>query len=1268
MELHAQGVPLPVSFRGVEMDAPEGWPAEEVLLGTALLDQFGVGDPLQAIATRMQGQTVELPSGLDACPEVESDHVRHTSGTTLESMLPLTTGSEPDELDRDTALPQIERKLTPGNDPLLQEAITDMLERTLAQMDAAVEVMAKPPSKFEKAQAKARWKEMVATYGQSVFRVRFYKGDQPCDVAPWVDPVISTRTQQRKRKAFRRRYTPQQTQFMRELVAELKEADMVVPFGDIKDEKEVWAIANAVCTPKKGADKLRMAFDMRELNELLQYINIPAPTAAELVEIFSGKQLFLSFDLFKAFWQLPLSEQSRRLYTLATADELIMPTRVIMGAKNSMAALAKAVREILGDLIDEGSIGVYADDGAGGSATLNGMLDLIEKVFTRCAQRRLFISPTKLKVFETRLPFLGKIASNGGLIPDPKMLDGASAMSRPFTVSDIMTFKGIVGWLATHLPHLREVMAPIQALETKMMAGATRRTKGVAARMVLGDEWTDECQQAFDEVKRLLVEHAENYLPQHTDRLALFTDASRLAWSGVLMAFDESQLAQAVDKRDYRVVSWVGGCFKRAEISYSVPEKEVLAVVRSTDKLELHLHGAHIFELHVDHKNMVTCWELGHATDEDTNHVVSGRVQRWAAWMTRFNAAVFHVDGAKNFAADYGSRNRLDMPEPTLPYCHEDAQRAAAGQLERAAEDVRAVEDFDFTWADAATSAIHDENFHYPDLKEIGAAQDRALASEGAHGQGAAGVTDRIVSTGTETYTINGNPAERHTTAGVLMVSIKRKRRVWIPGDNESLKACIAVIAHAAIAGHQGSVATRAEVRARFYWKGMSKDVDEYCRSCLNCWSAHRGETIPRPLNPTYVAQWVGQCTQMDFVKMVDEGRTAGRKNRGGRPGNIYEYMLVIKDKFSRKVMLRPCERATAQEAARCLLEWFPSIGIPEVLYTDGGPHFTGRVMNHMVQMMGLDRVFSVPYAAWTNGSVERAAGSAVSVCMSLCSENKVAEEEWYRMLPLVEYAANSKKMECLGNRSPLEVCTGSAPRVPLDIVLDGLEPEDKVIKYDTQALDSTQMDQFMRALRDDQLEAGAHSERRLALDRARKNKNHGEHLRLQPGDYVMAHRTKVGSSKLTPTWDGPHQVSDCPSEHVLTIRDVLTGKTKDVHTSRLARYRDGAVRVTTAMKRQAAHDRHGFVVQRIGGHRFVDNGAEVQLVWRGFEDEPEAGDGFNQYEDLHYALGVIPNLTKRYMRKLLNGSKTDRAEGTKLCVLARMRTADITGPRVGDL
>ena len=61
----------------------------------------------------------------------------------------------------------------------------------------------------------------------------------------------------------------------------------------------------------------------------------------------------------------------------------------------------------------------------------------------------------------------------------------------------------------------------------------------------------------------------------------------------------------------------------------------------------------------------------------------------------------------------------------------------------------------------------------------------------------------------------------------------------------------------------------------------MTEQVKEICRSCLYCWSSHRGDTVPRPFQPTMRPTKVNEIIETDFFKVADNARTVLKAKRG---------------------------------------------------------------------------------------------------------------------------------------------------------------------------------------------------------------------------------------------------------------------------------------------------------------------------------------------------------------------------------------------------
>jgi hypothetical protein len=299
---------------------------------------------------------------------------------------------------------------------------------------------------------------------------------------------------------------------------------------------------------------------------------------------------------------------------------------------------------------------------------------------------------------------------------------------------------------------------------------------------------------------------------------------------------------------------------------------------------------------------------------------------------------------------------------------------------------------------------------------------------------------------------------------------------------------------------------------------------------------------------------------------------------------------------------------------------------------------------------------------------VERAGGHIVDIARSLCSENKKPPEEWYMFTKIIENIINSSRMECLGGKSPLEVCSGTAPRKPLDVLVDGHGDEAKIMKVTWAPEDlAGRMDALLKELADIQEEAWEWSDDVQKAKRGQKNvgKKGRDAPLIQLGDYVMTRRRAAAESKLTPTWDGPHQVIRYEGNNAYVVKDILNGKEHTVHAQHVARYCDSAVHMTQAIKRQAAHDRYGFTVRAVERHRLVDWRYQVQLVWKGFDDD----DDYNLYEDLEYAMSLVPQLVKRYLRKLLKATKKSGQEDARAMLkVLHLKESSVLEPALGDL
>ena len=150
-------------------------------------------------------------------------------------------------------------------------------------------------------------------------------------------------------------------------------------------------------------------------------------------------------------------------------------------------------------------------------------------------------------------------------------------------------------------------------------------------------------------------------------------------------------------------------------------------------------------------------------------------------------------------------------------------------------------------------------------------------------------------------------PAGLQRDGGLPNLWADEQGRIWIPTAEKQLQKQCYALAHQGISGHRGKEATLKILDTYVFWEGMEEDVAAWRKTCLHCLKLATGEMVPRPLGTQLIAQRPGEILMFDYIKM-------GNSRTG------YAYVLMLVDKFSRRVMFFPAVSATAIFAARAII------------------------------------------------------------------------------------------------------------------------------------------------------------------------------------------------------------------------------------------------------------------------------------------------------------------------------------------------------------
>ena len=152
-------------------------------------------------------------------------------------------------------------------------------------------------------------------------------------------------------------------------------------------------------------------------------------------------------------------------------------------------------------------------------------------------------------------------------------------------------------------------------------------------------EWSESCEQAFNEMKRVLSSEPVLAFPRIGEHFVVDVDASDVAFGGVLM--------QKGSDGFLHPVGYFSDAVKASQTSWAPTTKEAFALVLAVRHWYVYLAGTE-FVLNSDHNPLV------HLRSQKDPR---GKFSRWILELEEFNYTVKYVPGVENVKADTLSRN-----------------------------------------------------------------------------------------------------------------------------------------------------------------------------------------------------------------------------------------------------------------------------------------------------------------------------------------------------------------------------------------------------------------------------------------------------------------------------------------------------------------------------------------------------------------------------------------------------------------------------------
>jgi transposase InsO family protein len=183
----------------------------------------------------------------------------------------------------------------------------------------------------------------------------------------------------------------------------------------------------------------------------------------------------------------------------------------------------------------------------------------------------------------------------------------------------------------------------------------------------------------------------------------------------------------------------------------------------------------------------------------------------------------------------------------------------------------------------------------------------------------------------------------------------ENEERIYIP--NKLIHSVLEYEHTINIAGHPGSREMQLKLKNKYYWLHMNDDITQYVSQCNHCTEGKgsKSHKIGR-LKPVHAEQRFN-TVHFDFA--------------GPFYGGLH--ILIMVDNYTGYVMLHPCYSENAENIVQALLHvWFPIHGLPLKLISDRGTGFTAHANRLVMDVLGIDKLFTSAYHPQSNAQAER--------------------------------------------------------------------------------------------------------------------------------------------------------------------------------------------------------------------------------------------------------------------------------------------------------
>lgn len=878
--------------------------------------------------------------------------------------------------------------------------------------------------------------------------------------------------------------------------------------------------------PNSAQKRWRLVVDYRQINKKVVADKFPLPRIEDILDQLGRAKYFSCLDLMSGFHQIELNEKSRDITSFSTDNGSYRFTRLPYGLKIAPNSFQRMMTLAFSGLGPTQAF-LYMDDLIVIGCTEKHMLRNLSSVFELCRKHNLKLHPDKCSFFRREVTFLGHRCTDKGILPDDTKYAVIKNYPVPTDADSARRFVAFCNYYRRFVENFSNYSRHITRL----------------CRKKVKFEWTVQCNEAFEYLKKQLMKPTLLQYPDFEKEFCITTDASKHACGAVLsQEYDGKQLP----------VAFASKSFTKGESNKSTTEQELTAIHWAIQHFRPYIYGTH-FLVKTDHRPLSYLFSLKNP---------SSKLTRMRLDLEEYDFSVEYLKGKQNMVADALSRITInDLKEHNLDTDKINKVTTRSNTRQNIQSHLN-----NDSLESTNTKLVKKPNIYqvinYNDVRKFVKLKLSTSTCSLKHGKTILGhikIDDLYVN---GTFDLNQFFHRLEIEAGVFkigqlqmspsepifdFVSLQlfknmgndklRKvevallpRVTLINEHNENEIKAILLRYHddPAEGGHTGVTRTSAKIRRHFYWRGMIRDITKYVKTCRKCQQAKitQHTKTPMTLTPTPLSPF-------DIV-LVD---TIGPFPRS-EDGNEYAVTLICD--LTKYLVALPIPDKSSKTVAKVIFEsHILTYGPMRTLLTDMGTEYRNCLVEDLCKYLKVDNITSTAYHHQTLGTVERSHRTFNEYMRSYISMDK---DDWDVWLKYFTYCFNTTPSVVHGY-CPYELIFGRIP--------NGFQIFNQI--GDVQPLYN--VDDYSKEVRY-RLEI-AYKRARLMLERAKLKRKtwydeKSRRMNVISGDLVLL-RNEAGH-KLDNKYLGPFRVISIGNNGNVVIENSKM-KAQTVHRDRLKLY-----------------------------------------------------------------------------------------------------------------